>query len=169
MCGLILEAHPSSSNHDVRTAVMRTSSLAETVDPDTIIFGQTPNDSMGWGVPSVMAALGYLGDWEVFPFEIDSILPPCPNPFVVGEHGDIWFRYVLINDATPIFRIYTLSGRLVEEIVGEPSMPGRYVDMELSSPWRGVQWDPQDLASGIYIVHFSTGFGDSVQKFAVVR
>lgn len=168
MCALAMEAQPSVSNHDVRKAVMYTSSLAPG-NPDTVQFGQTPNDSLGWGVPNVMRTIEYLGPQPIPPFYSDSLLPPSPNPFVVSEHHLLWFRYVLINDAMPIIRIYTLSGKLVEEIQGEMTVPGRYLEMDSSSPWSGIPWDPKDLASGVYVAHFSTGFSDCVRKFAVIR
>jgi len=169
MCALVMEAHPLADNHDVREAVMRRGSLHTTVDPDTMGFGQTPNDSLGWGVPDVIRTIEYIGPQPVPPFFVDSLLPPAPNPFVVGEHDLLWFRYVLINDAMPIIRVYTLSGKLVEEIQGPLTVPGRYLDMNSSSSWSGIPWDPKDLASGVYIAHFSTGFTDCIEKFAVIR
>lgn len=169
MCALVLEADTSATNHDAMRCVRIRSSLYQTVNPDTMGFGQTPNDSLGWGVPNAIRTIQCRIP-PLPPVPTDSLLPPYPNPFIVGEHEQIWFSYRLINDAIPIIRIYTISGKLVEEIsAGELKRPGNYESKDPLSPYAAMWWEPKDLASGIYIVHFATGFNDCVHKFAIIR
>jgi len=103
----------------------------------------------------------YLGEIPELPprFE-ERIVKIIPNPVVLSAHPAIRFEYVLMNHAIPRLRIYTLSGKLVEEIEIEESTPGRYE----------IEWTPpSELASGVYIATFLTGFTASSEKFAVIR
>ncbi len=162
LCALVMEANPERTNHEVREAVMHTSSLSPTVDSDTMAFGQTPNDSLGWGVPDVMRAMEYWGVPPVPPRPTEGVVKIYPNPLVYDAAGEnaVTFEYVLMNHAMPRLRIYTLSGRLVEEVEDSERTPGRYE----------IRWvPPSNLSSGVYIGTFLTGFSTSSQKFAIVR
>jgi hypothetical protein len=162
MCALVMEANPERTSHEVKEAVLETSSLASSVDADTMGFGQTPNDSLGWGVPDVIRAIEYWGAPPIPPRPTEGVVKIYPNPLRCSpaDENVVTFEYVLMNHAIPRLRIYTLSGRLIEEIEEVERTPGRYE----------IRWVvPSSLSSGVYIGTFLTGFSTSSEKFAVIR
>jgi hypothetical protein len=75
-----------------------------------------------------------------------------PNPFVLSEHEYLVFRNTP-SDAT--VRIYTLSGRLVKELIG--------------NLWDGRDQSDEQVSSGVYIYSIDTGTEEQAGKFAVIK
>jgi len=144
---------------EVREALLETASNHE-----------SPNDTLGWGIPDVWKAIYSRGEPDVPPFGEDELMDPYPNPFDPGAHSEVCFPYRLINETYPFLRIYTVSGELVKEFDLGRLMPGRYVwEGTGAVTWNGHNEGGDLVGSGVYLCVLSTGYNTTVKKLAVVR
>ncbi|KPJ50848.1 hypothetical protein AMJ40_01685 [candidate division TA06 bacterium DG_26] len=162
MCALVLEARPSWTNMDLRRAVMHTGSLAPTVNPDTMRFGQTPNDSLGWGVPNATRAIGYTAVEEVFDWQGHGsmLARSYPNPFTSST--TIHFSSPYSGSAS--LTIYDISGRVVTTLF----------DGDRDSGHHALQWDGRNvhgrkLPPGIYFARIELRTMASTVKMTLIE
>jgi hypothetical protein len=76
-----------------------------------------------------------------------------PDPFIYNEHQIITFDSLPKNS---IIKIYSIEGKLITEL-------------NQLSGYTGVRWEPNSIASGIYLVVVTSGKKTRIAKFAVVR
>lgn len=164
ICALLLEAHPNWNVDSVRNALFTTAS-----------FANAPTDSMGYGWPDVYAAI-HLSPIQSDTMQGSGWLTPYPNPFILGEHENIYVPFKLDRESAVEVRVYSMSGRLINE-QERPGLllPGRYFERNPSAYnaafiWDGRDQDGNDVASGIYYCVLNTrGAGNDVVKIAVVK
>jgi subtilisin family serine protease len=164
ICALLLEAHPNWDVDSVRHALFTTASFAD-----------APTDSIGYGWPDAYAAI------TLSPIQADTMqgsgwLTPYPNPFILGEHNNIYVPFKLDRESAVEVKVYSMSGRLVDE-QERPGLllPGRYderdpLNYNAAFIWDGRDLDGNEVASGIYYCVLNTrGAGNDVVKIAVVK
>ncbi|MGB8658765.1 MAG: hypothetical protein WCE90_13430 [Candidatus Zixiibacteriota bacterium] len=90
-----------------------------------------------------------------------------PNPYIVrnnwepsGDYSRIAFTH-LPNRCT--LRIYTLSGDLLR------TLEHNSADLDGNENWDLLTKNNQKIASGVYIYHVDSPYGEKIGKFAVVR
>lgn len=155
VCALIQQAHPSWSPMQIRNAILMTASNTS-----------SPNDTIGWGIPDAYEAIYFSLPEDTFPeFDKVQILNIYPNPFKPVMHEKVNIYYQLTSDTYIFLRIYTLSGRLIYEDES---------DDEIGFGRREIYWNGRNnsdrlVSSGVYICLLSTGYGNAVTKFAVIR
>ncbi len=162
LSALAIEAHPNWNSDSVRNAFFATASKS------------LPDSIFGYGIPNIDSLL------KIYPtsltsYERDEIGDIYPQPFIIGQSDKVYFPLYLRNLSYIKIRIYDLRGRLISEKkeMRRKLPPGRYTTKrELEDI--GAFWDGRDekgalCSSGLYIVHLSTGFGNSVKKFVLLR
>ncbi|MCH7761161.1 S8 family serine peptidase, partial [candidate division TA06 bacterium] len=161
LAAVVKSAHPSWTAEKLRDVLMATANNAS-----------SPNDTIGWGIPDAIKAIGDP-DPMVPPYGQDQLLDPYPNPFRPNIHiSGCVLPYRLLDNALsfPEMRIYTLAGELVREFDIEGKMPGRYETSADGAPvWYGKNEEGNEVASGLYICVLSTGSRIERKKIAVVR
>ena len=103
-------------------------------------------------------------------------LTPYPNPFILGEHDNIYVPFKLDRESAVEVKVYSMGGRLVgeQERLGL-LLPGRYAERDplnynAAFIWDGRDLDGNEVASGIYYCVLNTrGAGNDVVKIAVVK
>ncbi|MFH1898704.1 MAG: FlgD immunoglobulin-like domain containing protein [Candidatus Desantisbacteria bacterium] len=89
---------------------------------------------------------------------------PYRNLFYPDKQETVQIRYVLDKPEQINIKIYTLSGRLVKNLLNETKPAGEY--------W--LDWDGRDeegeiLASGTYIIYFNAGDFKDLKKAVLIR
>jgi hypothetical protein len=163
ICALLLEGHPDWNADSVRNALFQTAS-----------YSSAPTDSMGYGWPDALAAF-YASPTPFDTAGGSKFLNPHPNPFILSEHDQVYIPFQLEVSNSTEFRIYSISGRLIQSENRGLLLPGRYTDTEAQSAnaafiWDGKDENGDDVPSGLYYCLMVTrGSGSSVVKIAVVR
>jgi len=98
---------------------------------------------------------GLSVDAELPSLSGSRLLPPFPNPFNAGAV----IQYTLEKGGDVAIEAYDLLGRLVETIVRAREEEGSH----------SVQWEPQSLPSGTYLIVLRTESGSSAARCALVR
>ena len=78
-----------------------------------------------------------------------------PNPF----NPAVTLRYGLTKDAQTILQVYNMRGQLVETLVNMHQLAGNY----------DINWQPQNLSAGVYIVRLQSGNQTNLQKVVFVK
>jgi len=89
-----------------------------------------------------------------------TVQPPAPNPF----RDQTTFRYALPEAQDVRVVVYDLLGREVQILVDERQEAGAH-----RVTWNGQDAGQRRLASGTYLVRWSTGSAQHVEKVVVVR
>ncbi|MBI4777698.1 hypothetical protein HY792_02060 [Candidatus Desantisbacteria bacterium] len=89
---------------------------------------------------------------------------PYRNLFYPDKQETVRIRYVLDKPEHVNIKIYTLSGRLVKNLLDETKPAGEY--------W--LDWDGRDeegeiLASGTYIIYFNAGDFKDLKKAVIIK
>ncbi|MCK5147108.1 T9SS type A sorting domain-containing protein [bacterium] len=89
-----------------------------------------------------------------------------PNPYKgsVSVNGTVYTNQITFNRLPAdncTIRIFSLSGNLVRTLVHENGTPFEKWDITNDGAW--------DVASGMYIVHIETEFGNRILKLAIIR
>lgn len=152
LAAVVKSAHPSWDAITLRDVLMNTASQ-----------GSSPDDTIGYGIPDAVKAIGTP---EVPSYEKDQLLDPYPNPFQPAVHDTCVLPYRLLDNALsfPVMRIYTLTGELVKEIELNEKIPGRYF-----TSWDGRNVTDEEVAGGLYICVLTTGSQTDRKKIAVIR
>jgi hypothetical protein len=159
-CALILQAHPDWAPMKAREALINTASNAS-----------APNDTIGWGIANIWAAINYE-EPEIPPFEHDELLPCYPNPYNPDKHSQVVIPYNIMNQGLGgTIYIHTLSGKRVKSIkLGSFLLPGRYTTPATgAATWDGKDENSKTVDAGIYVILLRTGYASSVGKLAIVR
>ncbi|MBN1151473.1 S8 family serine peptidase [candidate division WOR-3 bacterium] len=149
---LLLQAHPSWKLSDVINALKSTASR-----------NQNPNDTTGWGVANIYAAL-HSQTPEVEPVTDNTIQILYPNPFKPSDASSLTIEYILLDRTYASFYVFTLDGTMVwsHEI-------GVIDDGRHTFSWNGKNRDGDFVASGLYYLVLETGYGKDIKRIAVVR
>lgn len=124
----------------------------------TPYFVNTPADTFTFKTTNkeIVSSLVNLGDIKV-----------VPNPYIVrnnwepsGDYSRIAFTH--LPDKCTI-RIYTLSGDHLRTL--EHNSPG----LDGNENWDLLTKNNQKIASGVYVYHVESPYGEKIGKFAVVR
>jgi len=86
---------------------------------------------------------------------IFGLKPAYPNPF----NPSLTIPYGLTEDGQMSLKVYNLRGALVEELISTYALKGTY----------SLNWQPQNLSAGIYIVRMQSGNHTSMQKVVFVK
>jgi hypothetical protein len=93
---------------------------------------------------------------EELPVPKEFVLYPAyPNPF----NPTTTIRYDIAKDSHVTMNIYDVTGRLVETLV----------NMTLPAGYHSHTWQPQNLASGLYIVRLKAGQKIFNQKITFIK
>ena len=131
---VVLSAHPDWSPMEVREAFMKTASLAENA-----------NNSYGYGIIDVWAAINYLPLSEKLEVPVPSkffLAQNYPNPF----NNSAVFDYELPVDSEITLTVFNLLGEEIETLVRKKMVVGRH----------SIQWNGSSLTSGIYFIVMRT-------------
>ncbi len=139
---------------------------------DTAVYGPSVGDALEvQGAP-------LNGPSDRFTFKIDGINPAAavseldnikvvPNPYfaryspmVETAEGESVIRFINLPDECTI-RIYTLAGDLVETI--------RHQNTRGEAEWNLLSLNRQQVASGIYLYHVESPYGERLGRFAVIK
>jgi hypothetical protein len=127
------------------------------------IYTNKPNstaDTYTWDT----AAYAASKDAEIAKERLDDI-NLFPNPYfgINTAEGDYYAQFVTFNNLPEecTIRIFSLSGQLVSTINHNNGTPFErwYLQNDQEIP----------VASGVYIIHVQTDFGDKILKFAVIN
>ncbi|MBK6765241.1 MAG: T9SS type A sorting domain-containing protein [bacterium] len=91
----------------------------------------------------------------ITPLPTDLSLAAYPNPF----NSSVTLRYDVPRAGNVDLAVYDLQGRLVETLRDESAQAGSHE----------LRWSPQDAASGVYVVHFTTSAGRATQKLLYLK
>jgi|GEM_PF-346453 len=158
---LVKEAHPDWSAIAVRETLFHYASRT------------VPDDTFGWGIPSVAAILDKYPP-EPSVFTGDEIGDPFPNP-LAGSPKQYFPIHLMRPASIAALSIFSMAGELIlKKDLNKQYLtaPGRYDDpSELDRI--GAWWDGRNgqkpVASGLYYAVLRTGFSRAVRKFAIVR
>ncbi|MDD5765237.1 MAG: endonuclease [Candidatus Marinimicrobia bacterium] len=84
-----------------------------------------------------------------------GLQPAYPNPF----NPSVTLSYTLIDDGQTNLKVYNLRGQLVETLISTYALKGAY----------SINWQPQNLSAGMYIVRMQSGNHTSMQKVVFVK
>jgi len=123
------------------------------------LFFKVEDDSSAWDSDTIIVkVIGIVGINE----DSDGLLPKefciCqnyPNPF----NPTTIIRYQIPKSSFVILSIYDINGRLIETLVNENKNAGYY----------SVNWNAENLSSGIYIYRIKAGEFNSVKKCLIVK
>ena len=151
---LLLQAHPLWNPADVWNALRFTASQAN-----------TPDNSLGWGVIDIAAAINYtpLGTDPVAGASFDlSLAPIRPNP---ANGRPVLVRWTLSKRSSVSLDVYNLLGQHVVNLYQQPGkLPGPG-----SALWQGVDGQGRSVPSGVYFVRLSAGPESRVRRLVIRR
>ena len=103
-----------------------------------------------------------------------SVVKVVPNPYLVRAAWDIdndYQKIQFINLPTECtIKIYTIAGDLVNTIQhNDPYKSGFDSHTRGTAYWNLMTKNNQKIATGIYIYHINSPFGETVGRFAVIR
>jgi hypothetical protein len=167
-CALVKEAHPSWSLDSLKAVLFITASNYA-----------HPTDTLGYGLANIDSAIHWTPP-QPPPFSANSLGDPFPNPFIPERQTTIRIPFLILQSSWVKLRIFTLTGELVKSIDLSLErnkilfMPGRYERRDPNDPFAAATWDGKNdagkpVASGVYLVLLTTGYGSNVKKIAVVR
>lgn len=167
---LLLDGHPEWKRQPekAKQALLLTASNAN-----------SPNDTLGYGLPNALKALEFYLPPTKDSFFKDEFVAPYPNPFYLAKHKKIYFPFRLSATSpwVSIF-VYSISGKLIFkkelQLAGSSRIPvGRYETTEilekLGSWWDGKDNRGNNVPSGFYIVVLETISGRDLTKISVLR
>ena len=127
------------------------------------IMTNKPNsaaDTFSWSTAPYLASKNA----EVAEKRLDDI-NVFPNPYFGhnSAEGDYYSQFVTFNNLPEdcTIRIFSLSGQLVNTLEHQNGTPFQR--------WYLQNREEIPVASGVYIVHVSTEFGDKILKFAIIN
>jgi hypothetical protein len=103
-----------------------------------------------------------------------SVVKVVPNPYLVRAAWDIdndYQKIQFINLPTECtIKIYTIAGDLVNTIQhNDPYKSGFDSHTRGTAYWNLMTKNNQKIATGIYIYHINSPFGETIGRFAVIR
>ena len=122
--------------------------------------GDIPNVYVMYDKNVSRAGRAPLGGERLRSTDTDTRLQVRPNPLTTSAA----ISFGSTNQCGVCVRIYTVSGRLVRELLCEPTSDGARSVM-----WDGLDQDGVAVASGIYFCRADAGEGDLSAKLVVIR
>jgi subtilisin family serine protease len=151
---LLLQAHPSWTPLDVRSALMSTASRAD-----------QPDNDFGWGIPDILAAL----DYDTEPGTLVQLLQieeAYPNPFIAsGRHNSFVLRWTTATMTAAKIDVYNLLG---EHIINLYSPADITLGKGVVS-WRGRDALGRMVPAGVYFIKLATDRHSAVRRVIVTR
>ncbi len=157
---LLLEAHPHWRPDQVREALMKTASQAD-----------SPDNYLGWGVVNLLKALHFSpGDSASTggnPPDVagQSTLFVYPNPFVLSHNSNTLVNWTMAARNRVQVDVYNLLGRHVINLYRhglQEADPG-------SVEWNGIDYRGRQVATGVYLVRLRTGPETTFTRLIVQR
>ena len=93
------------------------------------------------------------------------LLPNYPNPF----NPETWIPYHLAKDADVTLTIYTTNGQVVRQLALGYQAAGRYQNRNRAIYWNGKNEFGEQVASGVYFYHLSTGGYSATRKMLILK
>lgn len=84
-----------------------------------------------------------------------GLQPAYPNPF----NPCVTIPYGLAEDGNISLKVYNLRGQLVETLISAYALKGAY----------SINWQPQNLSAGIYLVRLESGKKTNLQKVVFMK
>ena len=94
-----------------------------------------------------------------------ELLPNYPNPF----NPETWIPYRLAEDAFVTLTIYDLSGQVVRTLEIGYQIASAYESRSKTIYWDGRNRLGEQVASGVYFYHLSTGDYSATRKMLVMK
>jgi len=154
--------------------------------PGAFIFIEDPDKEVGEGDSLYITLKGigapnadYIYEFSTTGTKINyntdlSVVKVVPNPYLVRAAWDIdndYQKIQFINLPTECtIKIYTIAGDLVNTIHHNvPYQTGFDGETRGTAYWNLMTKNNQKIATGIYIYHIDSPFGETVGRFAVIR
>jgi len=96
-----------------------------------------------------------VGDTESGPVPSLELGLPVPNPVTVAAS----IQFSLPESGFADLSVYDITGRRIATIVNG----------ELTAGSQVVQWEPQDVANGVYFIRLTTPAGSVARQVMVIR
>jgi hypothetical protein len=139
-----------------------------------------PGDSLyivlaGAGAPRSSHTFEFSTRGSVVNYESDlSVIKVVPNPYLVRAAWDFdndYQRLQFINLPTECtINIYTVAGDLVKTIQHGSTYGGGFEGQTRGTAYWNLQTENrQKIATGVYIYHVQSPYGETVGRFAVIR
>ena len=94
-----------------------------------------------------------------------ALLPNYPNPF----NPETWIPYQLAEDTDVTLTIYDSSGLMVRQLRLGHRLAGYYADRGKAAYWDGCNGYGEQVASGMYFYHLSSGNYSATRKMLIVK
>ena len=150
---LLLSSHPQLTPMQVREALMMTADRAA-----------NPDNTYGYGLIDVLAALDYCEDLESLP-EQSALLSCYPNPFSPKEQIQLKIIADLAEDATVELQVYNLLGEKVAVIKQGFYSAGKNKRWS----WDGTNSRGGRMAAGVYLLRMRIGSTQITRKFTLLH
>ncbi len=144
---LMLEANPYLSPVDVIDIFKRTGR-------EDTFAGYLPNNEWGHGKIDAAAALSRVSEYLSIPTEY-ILSRNYPNPFNAATR----FYYRLPEDSDVEIVVYDVLGRMVKILVDEYRQAGTYFGFFI----------PENISSGVYLLHIRSGTFTDTKKMLYLR
>ena len=93
------------------------------------------------------------------------LLPNYPNPF----NPETWIPYRLAEDANVMLTIYDSNGRLVRSFDVGHRTAGLYERRDKAIYWDGKNETGEQVASGVYFYHLTTGQYSATKRMVILK
>ncbi len=144
---LMLEANPYLSPDDVRDIFKRTGRTEN-------FAGNIPDNKWGYGKIDAAVAVSMAPQYVSIPSEF-TLSQNYPNPFNTGTR----FYYRLPEDSDVKIVVYDVLGRRVKILVNEYRPAGTYFGFFI----------PENISSGVYLLHIRSGTFTDTKKMLYLR
>ena len=94
-----------------------------------------------------------------------ALLPNYPNPF----NPETWIPYHLAHAADVQLMIYDIKGALVRQLDLGHQPAGYYMARSKAAYWDGRNASGEQVASGVYFYHFSTGDYSQTRRLVILK
>ena len=97
--------------------------------------------------------------------KVTALLANYPNPF----NPETWIPYQLANDTDVAISIYDIKGVLVRLLDLGYQRAGYYTDRAQAAYWDGRNELGEQVASGVYFYHLSTGDYSKMRRMVILK
>ncbi|MCK4678317.1 MAG: T9SS type A sorting domain-containing protein, partial [Bacteroidales bacterium] len=88
--------------------------------------------------------INYINDFHKYTLKVKIY----PNPF----HENVKISFELNNAEVILLRIYTIQGQLINTLISENKLPGKYEII-----WNGKDLNGKEIKSGLYLIRLQSG------------